>query len=288
MATKKKIGLGKGFGALIPDNFDSSLLLDNSERVHKLLLASVIPNPKQPRKKFDEESLRQLAQSIKNYGVLQPIVVTPGVNKTYTLIAGERRWRAAHLAGLNAVPAIVRTSHELEQLEISLVENVQRVDLSPLEQAVSIARLHEQFNIGYEDIAKRLGKAGSTVSNLVRLLQLPEIARKALEAKTITEGHARAILALNDLQNRQELLKLILEHKWTVRQAEQYVTGQKQGLKTSDKARQRTETSTPTTKKLSAYLKAPVNLKRTAHGGKLEIGFSSEQDLERLVKKIQD
>src|SRR5581483_1245947 len=154
------------------------LIADDVERIQRLTVNTVAPHANQPRQHFDQEALEQLAQSIKAHGILQPLVVTP-VGSGYVIIAGERRWRAAQIAGLDKVPAIVRTTKELEQLELALVENVQRVDLSPLEQAVSIERLHQQFSMTYESIAKRLGKSLPAVSNTVRLLQLPEEAREA-------------------------------------------------------------------------------------------------------------
>src|SRR5688572_6608258 len=214
------MGLGRGFDTLIPQNFDKSLLLDDNERIQKIPTGELVANPDQPRQHFDDEALRQLAESIKQYGIVQPLVVTP-FEKGYAIVAGERRWRAAKLAGLPKVPVIVRTVKQLENLEIALVENVQRVDLSPLEQAVSIERLHEQFSMTYVEIARRLGKADSTVVNIVRLLQLPEEARKALEEKKIAEGHARTILSLKDLPDKQhELLMAIQRNGWSVRQAE--------------------------------------------------------------------
>ncbi len=173
MPDVKNRRLGRGFDALLPRNFDSSLLLDDADKIQKIDVTKIQPNKQQPRTHFDEEALSQLADSIKQYGVLQPLVVTSLSKGSYGIIAGERRWRAAQLAGLAKVPVIVRSSKELEQLEIALVENVQRVDLSPLEQAVSIERLHQQFSMSYEGIAKRLGKAPSTINNIVRLLQLP-------------------------------------------------------------------------------------------------------------------
>lgn len=282
----KKTGLGKGFGSLLPDNFDHSLLLDEKERIQKLLIQDIVPNPQQPRTTFDETELKQLAQSIKRYGILQPLIVTSSDDGKYILIAGERRWRAAKLAGNTHVPVIVRSSPELEQLEIALIENVQRTDLSPLDQAVSIARLIQQFNLSYQDISVRLGKATSTLSNIVRLLQLPQVARIALEQQAISEGHARAILALEKEVAQLELLELIKKNKWTVRQAEQYVVAHKQGMKTPAKAQERVATTNDATKKLSSFLKAPVSLKRTAKGGKLEIVFKSDKDLERIIKKL--
>jgi ParB family chromosome partitioning protein len=280
-------GLGKGFDVLIPGDFDASILVDKKDRIQNILITEIIPNKEQPRKQFDETALNELASSIAQYGVLQPLIVSPGKKGTYELIAGERRLRASKIAGLKQVPVIVRTSKELERLEIALIENVQRVDLSPLEQAVSIERLHQQFNMNYGDIAKRLGKAAPTVNNIVRLLGLPEAARKALEEKQITEGHARSILALKDNPQRQHrLLELIMGQGWSVRQAEQFVTAHKEGAETVAKAKAKTVTQTAETKQLSKHLHHPVSLKRTAKGGRLEIHFKNDQDLADLINRL--
>jgi ParB family transcriptional regulator, chromosome partitioning protein len=284
MSQTPKRGLGRGFEALISDDFDKSLLLTSEDRIEKIPLGQLQANPYQPRKHFDETALRQLAASIKRHGIVQPLVVTPLKNGTYGLIAGERRWRAAGLAGLEAVPAIIRQRQELEQLELALIENVQRVDLSPLEQAVSIERLHEQFSLSYDAIAERLGKASSTVHNTVRLLRLPEAARDALAAGKISEGHARAILALKgDAARQAYLLETIQKQGWSVRQAERFVLSVKAGVKEVQKAHARTETETPATKSLSKKLNTPVNIRRTAKGGKLEITFHSDDELKRII-----
>lgn len=283
MSTAKKSGLGRGFDVLIPQDFDKSLLFDDTERVQKIAVEDLQANPNQPRQHFDKQALEQLASSIKQYGVLQPLVVSP-LKNGYAIVAGERRWRAAQLAGLKKVPVIVRTTKELEQLEIAIVENVQRVDLSPLEQAVSVERLHQQFNMTYEAIAKRLGKATTTVNNIVRLLQLPEEATTALHEQKITEGHARAILALKDLPEKQkELLQAIVRNDWSVRQAERFVVSIKEGFKDKKATKQRMQTETPATKRLSKKIGAPVQIRRMAKGGKLEITFKSDEELEKVI-----
>lgn len=287
MSTNNPKGLGRGFDALLPENFDSSILVNDDERVQKVLIQDIKPNKAQPRQSFDKQSLIELAESIKRHGILQPLVITiTEENGPYMIIAGERRWRAAQLAKLERVPAIIRTAKELEQLEIALVENVQRVDLSPLEQAASIQRLHDQFTMEYDVIAKRLGKAASTVQNIVRLLGLPPEARQALQKKHITEGHARAILALKRINRQQELLQLIKQHGWSVRQAERYVTAHKEGVRDTKKVHERVGSSTPETEKLGKLLKTTVSLRRMAKGGKLEITFKTDTDLQRIVRRI--
>lgn len=283
---QNKKGLGKGFDVLIPTDFDETILTDSHDRVQKLFITDIQPNPDQPRKEFDKAALEELAGSIKRYGILQPIIVSPAKDG-YTLVAGERRWRAAGLAGLKKVPAIVRKREELERLEVALIENVQRVDLSPLEQAASIERLHQQFNASYQSIAERLGKAVPTVHNIVRLLQLPDKARDALINKEITEGHARAILSLKgDEAQQAELLRLIIRNHWSVRQAEQFVTSVKEGAQAA-KATKATVNETAETKKLSQVLHTKVTVKRTAKGGRLEIHYKNEDELNALVGRLE-
>lgn len=285
--SKPKSGLGKGLDELIPTDFDTTLLMGVEDRVQNLFISAVAPNPEQPRRHFDQTALDQLAESIKRYGVLQPIIVSPK-GEGYIIVAGERRWRAAGQVGLEQIPAIVRNREELEQLEVALIENVQRVDLSPLEQAVSIERLHQQFNINYSEIAKRLGKAETTVSNIVRLLQLPPAARESLQTGNITEGHARAILALkNSPSSQADLLQNILKHGWSVRQAEQYVTSLKAGAKSKQQVTEKLATETDETKKLSKQFGTKVTIKRTAKGGRLELHFKSDEDLKELVAKLK-
>lgn len=287
MSQTPKRGLGRGFDALISSDFDKSLLLTSDDRIEKVSVKSLQAGPHQPRKHFDEAALKELAASIKRHGIVQPLVLTPERDGKYSVIAGERRWRAAKLAGLETVPAIIRERKALEQLEIALIENVQRVDLSPLEQAVSIERLHEQFNLSYDDIAKRLGKGSSTISNSVRLLQLSEAAREALANGKISEGHARAILSLKGDAKRQEyLLQTIISNGWSVRQAERFATSVKSGVKETKKVHKHVETETPATKSLSKKLGTPVNIRRTAKGGKLEITFKSDDDLTRIIGRF--
>ncbi len=283
-----KTGLGKGLDALIPKEFDAGIL-QSSEKVHKVSIKTVVPNPDQPRKHFDEASLGELATSIKAHGIVQPLVVTQA-GREYRIVAGERRWRAAQLAGLTEVPVIIRSMQQLEELEIAIIENVQRVDLSPLEQAVSIERLHQQFSLSYAEIAKKLGKAVPTIHNIVRLLQLPPNAKDALTNGQISEGHARAILALREeTEKQEELLSSILKFGWSVRQAEQYVTASRKNseAKSAPKdIKKHMATSNPKTESLGKKLGTDVAIKRTAKGGKLEIFFKDDKDLERITDSL--
>lgn len=283
-------GLGRGFDSLIPTDIAPELLgEEEKQRIETLPVDKIAPNPDQPRKVFDEVALKELASSIKQYGVLQPLVLVPAkTGKGYTIIAGERRWRASQLAGLKDVPVIIRSFKELEQLEVSLIENVQRVDLNPLEQAVSIVKLHEQFSLSYDEIAARLGKAKPTVSNIVRLLQLPEQARKALSEGKISEGHARAILALKEEPERQEkLLELILTEDWSVRKAEAFVKGAKVESPVKGKAAESfTQIETAISKCLGEKFNFKVKILRLNKGGKLIIRYDNEADLKKLQELL--
>lgn len=288
MSAKHPKGLGKGFDALMPQGLESVLNNSLDNRVQNLFINEIEPNPNQPRRTFESEQLQELAESIKEYGILQPLLVTPRGAGTYQIVAGERRWRASKLAGLDKVPVIIRTTEELEQLEMALVENVQRVDLAPLEQAASIQRLHELFHVSYDQLAKRLGKAESTINNIVRLLQLPPAAQDALQYGRITEGHARAILSLKQNPEQQEqLLLLIQKNSWSVRQAEQFVVATKAGASTAEKAKKRTAVNTPETDALTKILKRPVTINHMAKGGRLVIRFKTDKDLDDLMKLLQ-
>lgn len=284
MADKQR--LGRGFDALIPKDINIDLLREDANRVQKILIEDIVPNPDQPRREFDDKAHSELVASVKKHGVLQPIIVVRD-GKGYRIVAGERRWRAAKTAKLNNIPAIVRSLKELEEVELSLIENIQRVDLSPLEQALSVFKLQQQFNLALEEIAEKLGKAPSTISNLTRLLQLPDAAREALKEGKISEGHARAILALKRYPDKQEeLLHCILNNGWTVRQAEQFVVAAKKGSSTQTAA-QATASENQATRDLTKKLDTQVSIKHTAHGGQLLIGFKSESDLQRIIRLIE-
>lgn len=281
-------GLGKDFSALIPDDMLSEALAVGSSQdvVEQIQLTELSPDPQQPRKHFDETSLDELAQSILEHGIVQPLIVTRS-GKQYIIIAGERRYRAAQKAGLQNVPAIVRSFGEQEKLEIALIENIQRQDLTVLDLAAAYLKLHDQFGLSYDEVAQRVGKSPSAVHNFVRLLKLPLAAKQALHEGKISEGHARQIVALKDESVQLELLELIIKNKWTVRQAEQFVVGYKQTeAAKSPKPIDRTKTETPETQQLAKRINAPVVVKHMAKGGQLVIKFKNDEHLKSIVESL--
>ena len=288
MDKKTKKGLGRGIDSLIPSDFDKDLVFKNDEKIRKILIKKIIPTDNQPRSKFDQASIQELADSIKVFGILIPLVVSPLKDDNFQIIAGERRWRAAKMIGLKEVPVIVRSFKESEKIEVALIENVQRVDLSPLEQAIALYRLHEEFSLSSEEIARKIGKAVSTVSNLIRLLKLPDYAKKSLLQNLISEAHARSILALNDYPEQQKILHdLIIKEGWSVRQAERFVVScKKEGYNQVHELKKRIAIESNETKKIAAKLKTKVFVKRTAKGGKLEIIFKNDDQLKEIIKII--
>lgn len=286
---RPKIGLGRGFDSLIPaqlldDEFDPTQEQDERlSELRTLKITDVVPNPHQPRRTFDQTALEDMAESIKEHGVMLPIVVTK-VGDTFELVAGERRWRASQIAGKTDIPALVRSYDDQKKLELALIENLQREDLNPLEVATAYLKLQQQFNLKLDQIAKRAGKRGiSTVSNTLRLLSLPKEAKDALIANKITEGHARQLLAVKEPEVQQELLDLIVKNEWSVRKAEQFVIGYKEGEKDRQTAVAKVKTETPATKNLSQRLNTHVTVKHMAHGGRLLIEFKNDDDLNRIT-----
>ena len=284
-------GLGKDFSALIPDDMLSEALAvgPSTDSVEQIALDKIAPDPQQPRKQFDETALEELASSISVHGIVQPLIVAKS-GSGYIIIAGERRYRAAQLLKLDTVPVIVRSFGDQEKLEISLIENVQREDLTKLELATAYARLHDEFNLDHKEIGQRVGRSESAVVNIIRLLKLPIKAKEALNGNIITEGHARQIVALKEEAEQLKLLDLIIKNHWTVRQAEQYVVGHKkagQDQKAKEGMRL-TKTETKETKQLSKRLNAPVSIKHMAKGGRLIINFKDESHLDNLMKNLLD
>ncbi|MGB3024088.1 MAG: ParB/RepB/Spo0J family partition protein [Candidatus Saccharimonadales bacterium] len=287
--TAKK-GLGRGFDSLIPtdvldETFDPTAGSDEKiSELRYIAVSDTEPNPDQPRRDFDRASLEELAESLRQHGLIQPIIVSARGDK-YQIVAGERRWRAAQIAGIERIPALVRTISNQHKLELALIENIQREDLNPLETATAYLKLNTQFNLTHEEIAQRAGgKAVSTITNTIRLLRLPDEAKKALVAKDISEGHARQILAVEDPAIQRKLLSLIILNNWSVRKAEQFVVGYKKGP-TEDKtasAVKHTQSETDFTRQLGSRLQMKVMHKTTAHGGQIIISYHDERELERL------
>lgn len=283
-----KKGLGRGFDSLIPidaldETFDPTAGSDEKvSELRYITTRDITPNPDQPRRHFDEEALAELANSIKEHGVVQPLVVTASGRK-YQIVAGERRWRAAKLAGIAKLPALVRTLSNQHKLELALIENLQRKDLNPLEIATAYLKLNTQFNLSIEQIAERSGgKAVSTINNTIRLLRLPDDAKQAIVDGDLTEGHARQILALDgDSSAQKKLLTMVILHGWSVRKAEQFVIGYKRGLEQekTKSAVAHTAVSTPLTEALSRRLHLKVHHKTTAKGGQIIISYDSDKDL---------
>lgn len=293
MSAKK--ALGRSFDSLLPSEmisqeFDPTARQDEKiSELRHLLISEITPDSAQPRKHFDEEALQEMALSIKEHGILQPLVVVPA-RSGYVIVAGERRYRAAKIAGLLRVPALIRTLSNQHKLEISLIENVQRQDLNSLETATAYLKLRDQFNLKLEEISKRVGgKSIAVISNTIRLLALPEKAKKALVNQQISEGHARQILALEtDTAAQDALLQRIIKESWSVRRAEQFVIGYKKGKRgqKNTAAVKSTHTETPLTKDLSKRLGTKVKVKTTAKGGQLIILFKNESDLKRIESLI--
>lgn len=293
MAAKR--ALGRSFDSLLPtetldEAFDPTAYQDEKvSQLKQLSVGEIEPDPNQPRKHFDEPALIELSKSFKEHGIVQPLVVVRE-GGTYIIVAGERRWRAAKLAGIKKVPALVRSLSNQHKLEISLIENVQRRDLSPLETATAYLKLRDQFSLKLEQISQRVGgKSIAVISNTIRLLALPSEAKQALLEQKISEGHARQILALEaDPDAQKTLLGHITAKKWSVRRAEQFVIGYKKGTGEAKQqaAKGATRTQTPLTKKLAVKLNTDVKVKTTAKGGQLIIVFKNDHDLERINSLI--
>ncbi|MGE5617742.1 MAG: ParB/RepB/Spo0J family partition protein [Sphingomonadaceae bacterium] len=271
----KERGLGRGLSALIPTG--------NSNALVEIDLDRISPNPRQPRTVMREDALAELADSIREHGVLQPLIVTRAGNG-YTLVAGERRWRAAKLAGLRSVPALVKDTSPHQMLELALVENIQRQDLGPLEEAAAYRQLLEEHGLTQEEIAQRVGKSRSAVANSLRLLNLPPEAKAALEEGRITEGHARALLSLPTVEQQLRLLESMLSGAITVRQAEE--AARRDSNKTRKLEASRPIEITEMENRLREALRTKVELRRGRKGGRLVIHFYSDEELEGIFQLL--
>jgi len=282
----KKRGLGKGLDALIPAGPGQ---IPSRQGMLQVPVENIQPNPRQPRTSPENENISQLADSIREHGILQPLIVlSKGAGGSYTLIAGERRLWAAQKAGLEFVPVIVREANEQQQLEWALVENLQRSDLNPLEIANGYHQLADEFDLSHAEIAERVGKNRATVSNTLRLLKLSAAVRAALIENKISEGHARALLSLPTAQAQSAALQSILERELSVRQVEELVQrllGERRKKKPTTK---RSPEETALENQLRDALGTRVTLKRGRRGGSLIIRFFSDEELNALVDRLLD
>lgn len=284
-----KKALGRGIDALFrTPAAEESTPTAAAGGVVSLALDRIQPAPDQPRRTFHEAALRELADSIQRKGVLQPVIVTPAEGDRYTLVAGERRWRAAQLAGIPTIPAIVRRVGDRERLEIALIENLQREDLDPIEEARAYRHLMDLAGAGQEEVARLVGKDRSTVANSLRLLKLPEETQAALVSGALSAGHARALLSLGKAADHPALLAKILEQGLTVRQAEEMATRLNQAGRTTPEkekpARRRGDTALHAVEKqLFDRLGTKVEIRGDRDRGKIEVSYFSSEDLDRLV-----
>lgn len=302
MATKKK-GLGsKGLGieALINNKMEDfkevSMRQQAVETVNELDIDLIEPNRKQPRKYFDPAALEELAESLKTYGMIQPIVVKKNED-FYELIAGERRWRAAKIAGLQKIPVIIKAWEESEAFEASLVENLQREDLNPIEEAESYQRLQEEFQLSQEKIAERVGKSRSAIANSLRLLQLDPRVRNFVTENKLSGGHARTLLGISDAELQFELAEHVIEEGLSVRALEALVKKEQQKLEKQEKEEQSPLPSEPENndsvfyqeieEDLKSIFATKVKLTRKKNKGRIEIEYYSKDDLERLLTMIK-
>jgi ParB family chromosome partitioning protein len=294
-------GLGKGLGALIPPGGTEGAATETAG-LDELPLASISPNRFQPRGHFDEEALSQLADSIREVGVLQPVLVRPAGDDRYELIAGERRWRAARRVGLQTIPALVKETDDAAALEQALVENVHRDDLNPLEEAAAYQQLIEDFGLTHDEVAGRVGRSRATVSNTLRLMQLPPAIQKSVQEGKLSMGHARALLGSPDRAFQERLAKQIVADDLSVRATEDAVRehqGQGNGAGPTDAVADPARPAAPGRKLrapglveleelLGDHLETRVTISMGASRGKVVVEFSTLEDLERIYRRITD
>jgi len=279
----QKQALGKGLGALIPD---LSSLNDKEKKalgIAEIELDRIVPNEYQPRKTFQDDALKELAASIKEHGVIQPIIVHR-IGTNYGLIAGERRWRASRLAGLKTIPALVKEATKRELIEQALIENIQREDLNPLEAAEAYKRLQDEFKLTQEDLAKRVGKERSTVTNFLRILSLPKEIKHYLAEGNLSMGHAKALLSMERVRDQVQAALLIVKKGLSVREAEALAGKLKNPAK--EKKPKIGHELKSIEDKLRKSLGTKVSVTAKAKGGRIVIDYYSAEELDRILEKI--
>ncbi len=291
----KKTGLGKGLGALFNDNViddvdDNVELKDGEEIVHKIKLIDIETNKNQPRRNFNEESLDELAQSIKNYGVIQPIIVTKK-DKYYEIVAGERRWRASKKAGLEEIPCIVREDTERKNKEIALIENIQREDLNSIEKAKGYKELIDEYGLTNVELAEIVGKSSGAVGNTMRLLNLDERVMNLIVEGKISEGHARPLLYFDDLDKQYEFALEIIEKGLSARDIERKIK-EIRNIKEKGTIKKKEAKHNAIIKDIEdtfqGYFGAKVQLQAGKRSGKISIQYSSNDDLERIIELVKN
>lgn len=289
--TKAKKGLGRGLDAFF-DNTGIGMAEENSAEsgVMKIKIRDIEPNPDQPRKSFDKEALEVLSQSIKEHGLIQPILVKKQENGMYVIIAGERRWRASKLAGLTEIPCIEGNYSEREVMELALIENLQREDLNPIEEAEGYQSLIDSFGLKQEEVANRVGKSRSAVANSLRLNNLCNEVKKMVIDGTISQGHARALLSVNDSSKQTELARKIEKEGLNVRQTEKLVAAQLADKPEKKPLKKDENTETyfkDLERQLSGTIGTRVQIRNGKNKGKIEIEYYSNADLENILKKLE-
>ena len=278
---KKMSGLGKGLGALMLENSTQEMLTEN-----ELPINEIIPNRDQPRKTFDEAALEELAESIKQHGVLQPLLVRPIPSGGYQLVAGERRWRACRMAGLNKVPVVIKELTDTETMEIAIIENLQREDLSPIEEAEGLQALIDKCGYTQEEVAASVGKSRPAIANSLRLLRLPQEVRDMTKNGEISAGHARALLAFDNDAMMLEAAKNIVSKKMTVRDVERLAKIKETNAPRRRRTRRRDSFYDEVELSLSETLGRKVKVYTGRGSGTLEIEFYSQEDLKTLANKL--
>lgn len=280
MATRRA-GLGRGLESLIPSG-------EGSDEYRRLKIDEVVPNPDQPRVNFDEETLEELAASVAEVGILQPVVVRPLSNGRYALVAGERRWRAARRAGLTEIPAVIRSGDDQTSLTHALIENLQREDLGPLEEAAAFQTLLEDHGMTHDQVAKAVGKSRPAISNTLRLLHLPPAIQGLVERGELSAGHARALLGIGDTAYAQHVAARAVAEGWSVRQVEEAARARAgESTETAGRVREvRPVEIVELEQRLRDRLGSKVKIRYGNQKGKVEISFGSLEDLERIYRQF--
>jgi ParB family chromosome partitioning protein len=277
--------LGKGLQALFPEQINQGV----TEQLKEIAVDKIKIAPRQPRQIFDPEKLAELAESIKELGVIQPVVVRPDQDGGYELIAGERRWRACKMLGHKTIPVVIKDYHDLEATAVALIENIQRENLNPLEEALAYQQLMEEFNLTQEEVSERVGKSRPFVANMIRLLGLADEVKEMLTRGQLSAGHARALLAVEDIKKQVDLAEKIVKQQLNVRQTEDLTRAHNKKEKERDTKKRRLKERglTAAEKALQNYLQAPVKVKMDHNGGgKLEISYANAEELSRIIELV--